>query len=205
MKLYLLIFFTLASGVTCAQSQSSSIVGGPCEGCEAALDYGSKELSAIDTLPNFERHSQKMKIQGTVYKQDGKTPAKDVIIYIYQTNQEGVYEKKGDETGFASYHGIYRGWVKTNELGHYAFYTFKPGSYPGRTQAAHVHFTIKEPDKNEYYIDAIEFADDPLLSEADRERKNPRGGNGIIELRKKGDLLIAERDIILGLNIPNYE
>ncbi len=205
MKLYFLILFTLVSVVTCAQSQSANNVGGPCEGCEAALDFGSKELSAIDTLPNFESHSQKMKIQGTVYKLDGKTPAKDVIIYIYQTNQKGVYEKKGDETGFASYHGIYRGWIKTNELGQYAFYTFKPGSYPGRAQAAHVHFTIKEPGKNEYYIDAIEFADDPLLSKAERKKKNPRGGNGIVELVKKGDLLIAERDIILGLNIPNYE
>ena len=65
--------------------------------------------------------------------------------------------------------------------------------------------TIKEPDKNEYYIDAIEFDDDPLLSKAERERQNPRGGNGIVKLIKRGDLLIAERDIILGLNIPSYE
>jgi protocatechuate 3,4-dioxygenase beta subunit len=205
MKSHLITLVILFCITTCAKSQSSKKVGGPCQGCEAALDYGSRELSSVDTLPNFESHSQKMKIQGTVYKLDGKTPAENVIIYIYQTNQEGIYEKKGGETGFASYHGIYRGWVKTNAKGHYTFYTFKPGSYPGRTQAAHVHFTIKEPDKNEYYIDAIEFADDPLLSKAEGSRENPRGGNGILELVKRNGLLIAKRDIILGLNIPNYE
>ncbi|MBR9917378.1 intradiol ring-cleavage dioxygenase [bacterium] len=205
MKSYLIALVIILCITTCAKSQSSKKVGGPCQGCEAALDYGEKKLSSVDTLPGFNKHDQKMKIQGTVFKKDGKTPAENVIIYIYQTNQEGIYEKKGGETGFASYHGIYRGWVKTNDKGYYAFYTFKPGSYPSRSQPAHVHFTIKEPDKNEYYIDAIEFADDPLLSKAERNRKNPRGGNGIITLVKRNGLLIAERDIILGLNIPNYE
>lgn len=205
MKLYFLsVCITLfATNIAC--SQSSKKVGGPCQGCEAALDYGDKKLSSVDTLPGFDEHNQKMKIQGTVFEKDGKTPAKNVIIYIYQTNQKGVYEKKGDETGFASYHGIYRGWVKTNEVGEYAFYTFKPGAYPSRSEPAHVHFTIKEPGINEYYIDAIQFDDDPLLEKRDREKKNPRGGNGIISLVKRDGLLIADRDITLGLNIPNYE
>ncbi len=30
------------------------------------------------------------------------------------------------------------------------------------------------------------------------------GGSGIVTFEKKGDLLTANRDIILGLNIPNY-
>lgn len=205
MRLYFITLFILNYGVACAQSQSSNKVGGPCEGCEVALDYGDRNLSPVDTLPGFDTLNPKMKIKGTVFENDGKTPAKDVIIYIYQTNRKGVYEKTGDETGFASYHGIYRGWVKTNEQGRYTFYTFKPGAYPGRSEPAHVHFTIKEPDKNEYYIDAIQFENDPLLTKREREKKNPRGGSGVIGLTKEGDLLIAERDIILGLNIPNYE
>jgi len=203
MKLYFITCFILVYSATCLHSQSSNRVGGPCEGCEAASDYGDKKLSPVDTLLGFDQHNQQMKIKGTVFKKDGKTPARNVIIYIYQTNQEGVYEKRGDETGFASYHGIYRGWVKTNDNGHYTFYTFKPGPYPGRSEPAHVHFTIKEPGKNEYYIDAIQFYDDPLLGE--KEKENPRGGNGIIKLVERNGLLVAERDIILGLNIPNYE
>jgi len=205
MKSHLITLVILLCITTCAKSQSSKKVGGPCQGCEAALDYGNQKLTNTDTLPGFSDHNQKMIIQGTVFENDGKTPAENVIIYIYQTNQKGVYEKKGGETGFASYHGIYRGWVKTNASGEYAFYTFKPGPYPGRSEPAHVHFTIKEPDKNEYYIDAIQFDDDPLLSQREREKRNPRGGYGIIKLVKRDGLLIAERDIILGLNVPNYE
>ena len=146
-----------------------------------------------------------MRIQGTVFERDGETPAKNVIVYIYHTNRKGVYETKGNEKGWARRHGIYRGWIKTDDTGKYIFYTFRPAPYPGRSEPAHIHFTVKEPDKNEYYIDSIVFEDDPLLSKNAGEKKNPRGGNGIIKLIKEGDLLIAERDIILGLNVPNYE
>ncbi len=175
------------------------------EGCEAIFEYVNKELSSIDTLPGFELNNPKMRIQGTVFERDGETPAKNVIVYIYHTNRKGVYETKGNEKGWARRHGIYRGWIKTDDTGKYIFYTFRPAPYPGRSEPAHIHFTVKEPDKNEYYIDSIVFEDDPLLSKNAGEKKNPRGGNGIIKLIKEGDLLIAERDIILGLNVPNYE
>lgn len=205
MKRYFITLFFIVNNITCAYSQSSNNIGGVCEDCEVSLDYGERKLSAVDTLPGFDQHNQKMKIQGTVFEKDRKTPAKNVIIYIYQTNEEGVYEKKGNETGFASYHGIYRGWVKTDDEGRYTFYTFKPGPYPGRKQSAHVHFTIKEPGKKEYYIDAIQFEDDPLLGKQEREKKDPRGGYGIVKLVERDGLLVANRDIILGLNVPNYE
>jgi protocatechuate 3,4-dioxygenase beta subunit len=35
-------------------------------------------------------------------------------------------------------------------------------------------------------------------------RPENRGGNGIVTLEKKDNLLLCKRDIILGLNIPNY-
>ena len=31
----------------------NKLVGGPCEGCEAVLEYGNKPLSSIITLPGF--------------------------------------------------------------------------------------------------------------------------------------------------------
>jgi len=205
MKLSIVPLCILIYGTTYIYSQPSTKVGGPCQGCEAVFDYGGKKLSPIDTLPGFYEHKQKIKIYGTVFQKDEKAPAKNVIIYIYHTNEKGIYEKKGDETGFAKYHGIHRGWVKTDDEGRYSFYTFKPGSYPNGTEPAHIHFTIKEPDKNEYYIESIQFDDDPLLSKTERKKRNPRGGYGIVKLVKEGDLLVAKRDITLGLNIPYYE
>ncbi len=180
-------------------------VGGPCQGCEAIFEYGDQKLYATDTLPEFTTHSNKMLITGTVYQADGVTPAAGVIVYAYHTNEKGLYPTRGDEKGWARRHGYLRGWVKTDEKGQYAFYTFKPASYPSRTEPAHVHLIVKEPGKNEYWLDSIEFDDDPLLTAEKRKQKRKRGGNGIVRLGKNQDgHLLCQRDVVLGKNIPAY-
>lgn len=181
-------------------------VGGPCEGCEAVFEYGSKKLSWIDTLPDFKEPGPKLEISGTVYQADGKTPARDVILYIYHTDQNGVYPQKGSETGWAKRHGYLRGWIKTNADGKYKFYTLRPASYPNTHAPQHIHPVIKEPNKYEYYVDEYLFADDPYLDEKEKASQQKRGGSGIITLTKKQDgTWVGKRDIVLGLNIPNYK
>jgi protocatechuate 3,4-dioxygenase, beta subunit len=198
-------FLMVVLGLTSCHAQSAKIVGGPCEGCEAIYEYGDKKLSATDTLPGFENNEPKLKISGTVYRQDGQTPASDVIIYIYHTNRRGVYETKGDETGWAKRHGFIRGWVKTGKDGKYTFYTFRPGGYPGGEAPEHIHITVKEPDKNEYYLDDFLFADDPKLTLDERDNQRKRGGSGIMQPLENNGMLTIKRDILLGENIPNYE
>ncbi len=209
MKKYLILYCSIIAFTTC-QSQPSKEretkhVGGPCEGCEALYEYGDKVLSPVDTLPDFAAAKSKIKITGTVFQKDGRTPAKDVILYIYQTNSNGIYEKRGGETGWARRHGYFRGWIKTNADGQYTFYTFRPGSYPNSSEPQHIHLTVKEPDRNEYYLDEYVFDDDPLLTKAKREPLDNRGGSGIIKLQSADNISIAKRDIILGLNIPDYK
>ncbi len=185
--------------------QQATLVGGPCEGCEAIYEYGDRTLTNQDTLPGFQENRPKLKVMGTVYESNGETPAENVIIYVYHTNRDGVYPTKGDEQGWARHHGYIRGWMKTNEDGRYTFYTFRPGAYPNRQEPEHIHFTVKEPGKNEYYIESIHFDDDPLLTSTERANLRKRGGSGIADPKADGDLLLIERDIILGLNIPNYQ
>ena len=156
-------------------------------------------------MPLFDETEPKLKITGTVFQKDGKTPAKDVILYIYQTNRAGIYETKGDEVGWAKRHGFIRGWIKTDAYGSYTFYTFRPGAYPNRRAPEHIHITVKEPDKNEYYLEDYLFDDDPLLTKAERDRLRQRGGSGIVMPKSDGVNYLVERDIILGLNIPGYE
>ena len=180
-------------------------VGGPCEGCEAVFEYGDKALKATDTLPDFNDAGPKIKVTGTIYKPDGKTPAKNVIIYVYHTDQAGIYPNKGNETGWAKRHGYIRGWAKTNADGKYVFYTLKPGTYPQRSAPAHIHVTLLEPNGKYYWIEEYLFAGDPLLTPKEANPASPRGGNSfVLNLRKEGDLLTANRDIILGKNIPGY-
>ena len=187
------------------QSQNIIISQDSCEGCEAIYEYGDKLLIEIDTLPKFKELKPKIKLTGTVYQQDGKTPAKDVILYIYQTNKEGIYETKGDEKGWAKRHGFIRGWIKTNRKGEYTFYTFRPAAYPNRRAPEHIHLTVKEPNRKEYYLDDFLFDDDPLLTSDERKRFTNRGGSGVLKLALDDNILVGKRDIILGKNIPNYE
>lgn len=201
MRLLILVIITSFS-IACSTAQERK-VGGPCEGCEALFEYGNKPLNPVDTLPGFDKAKEKIKLSGTVYKSDGKTPAEDIIIYVYQTNQKGIYPKKGNETGWAKRHGYIRGWVKTNQHGQYTFYTFRPASYPNSTVAQHIHITVKEPGLIPYYIDDYNFVDDPNLNEG--HSSNHRGGNGLVKLKKSDNgLLAASRDIILGKHIPGY-
>lgn len=203
--LFLAFIFFSCSAQEAGVSTVKTKVGGPCQGCEAVFEFGNRELTSIDTLPNFQETSPKLKVSGSVYQKDGKTPAAGVILYIYQTNRAGIYEKKGDEQNWGKRHGYIRGWVKTGKDGSYTFYTFRPGAYPNRRAAEHIHLTIKEPNRNEYYADNFVFEDDPLLTEEEKKSLPNRCGSGILKLSIENEMLTAKRDLILGLNIPNYE
>jgi protocatechuate 3,4-dioxygenase, beta subunit len=188
-----------------AESRTVKKVGGPCEGCEAIYEYGDRKLSWIDTLPDFSRKGIKLEIEGTVYQAGTRKPARDVIVYIYHTDPEGNYSNPLNETGWGKRHGSWRGWAKTNAEGKYKFYTLKPGSYPGSRNPAHIHMTIKEPDKSEYYIDDILFDDDPLLTKEERNRLRGLGGPGVVRpVQKEKGYLSCRRDILLGENIAGY-
>lgn len=209
-KSILLVIFIACSFYNCSGQEkriqkTKQKVGGPCEGCEAIFEYKDKKLTSTDTLPDFEQIQPKIKLTGTVYKKDGKTPAKDVILYIYQTDRNGVYATRGDEKGWAKRHGYIRGWVKTDQTGKYTFFTFRPAAYPNRIEPEHIHITVKEPNKNEYYIDNFVFEDDKRLTQNERLKLENRGGSGISKPILQNNILTINRNIILGLNIPNYE
>ena len=205
----LLFLFMIAISIQitgCSQSNNTKKIGGGCEGCEVifASPVAFEKLNWVDTLPDFNEAGPKLIISGTVYKSDGKTPAKDIVVYFYHTDQTGHYTNKYNEKGYAGRNGYIKGWIKTNAKGEYKIYTLKPAAYPGTNIPAHIHPVIKEPNKNEYYIDEYLFEGDPFLTASQRSRQELRGGSGIISLEKKDNMLYGKRNIILGRNIPNY-
>ncbi|MEJ1224005.1 intradiol ring-cleavage dioxygenase [Sediminicola sp. 1XM1-17] len=204
-----LLFVLLSMGSCKGQSDETTKnqkVGGPCEDCEAALDYQVLKIdpTPIDTLEGFKNTDPKIKITGTVLKPDGKTPADNVILYVYQTSRAGIYEPSINPVGWEKRHGKFRGWMKTGTDGRYTFYTFRPAPYPDGREPAHIHLYIKEADKNPYYVDNYLFSDDPILREKEKEDLDNRGGPGIVTFEEKDGILTAHRDIFLGLNIPDY-
>ncbi len=208
-KLTILVLTVLISSCSISQSQNQDaalLVGGPCEGCEAIFEFGDRSLTSVDTLPDFNNQGRKIKVIGTIYQNDGTTPANSVVLYIYHTDQNGIYATKGGETGWAIRHGYIRGWVKTDKDGKYSFYTLEPGAYPNRTLPAHIHLTILEPNGKYYWIGSYHFEGDSLLTDAEINPDSPRGGSsGLMTMKKEGDIWVGLRDVTLGKNIPDYD
>ncbi|HLV14184.1 MAG TPA: hypothetical protein VKY41_03310 [Xanthomarina sp.] len=157
-------------------------------------DYYEKHLSNTDTIPDFETMENKLKITGTVYLNDGLTPAKDVILFINQPNEDGEYDLKFENDKRYVYH---RGWVKTNADGAYTFYTFIPGSYRHSKELRRIHPIVKEAGKPEYTLNSLIFEDDPFLTKACRKKLKKKEINNILTTLKKGDMYVANYNIIL--------
>lgn len=183
----------------------NDVIGGPFENAEYMYIDMPEEINSIDTSPGWNEPGSKLMITGTIYELDGRTPAPDVVLYYYQTDVNGIYANAPGLNPAIRRHGYIRGWIKTDKDGRYTIYTTRPGAYPGGAEPAHIHLNVKEPSiSKEYYIHDLNFDDDPAINTAFRKNLENRGGSGILRLLKKEDLYVAEHNIILGLNIPNY-
>ena len=188
-----------------AAPEEIRIVGGSCDGCELMYVGMPDSIQSIDTSEGWKEKGKKILITGTVYKLNSITPAPNVIMYYWQTDAKGLYSPKKGMNELAIRHGHIRGWVKTDEQGHYSLYTIRPAPYPNGNIPAHIHLSIREPDlDNEYYIDEMVFDDDKLLTPDYLGSVENRGGSGILHFVLKDHLQTATHDIILGKNIPDY-
>ena len=181
------------------------LVGGGCDGCELMYVSMPKNISHLSTSVGWNGNGQKLLIEGTVYQVDGVTPASDVIIYYWHTDENGLYSSDKNTPKEAVRHGKMRGWIKTGKDGRYRIFTSRPAPYPKEDIPSHIHIAVKEPDiPNEYYLDWY-FDDDKLyINHRKKYGKFDRGGTEILRVLLKDDVQIAEHNVILGLNIPHY-
>ena len=101
MRFLFLFAAILISNIGCTQNNTKKAshdnihVGGSCEGCEAIHEspIPFDSLKNLCRLPDWNDKGKKLAINGVVYKADG-TPAPNVIIYVYHTDQTGIYPKK---------------------------------------------------------------------------------------------------------------
>lgn len=181
---------------------NNKIVGGGCDGCELMYVGMPKNIRSVDTSSAWNEKGQRLLVTGKVLKLDGVTPANNVIVYYWQTDNDGYYS---GSKGGTERHGHIRGWVKSDQQGNYSIYTIRPANYPNSDMPAHIHLSIKEPEiDDEYYTDGLVFDDDIKLTSDERHKLENRGGSGILRVLIDKDMQIAEHNIVLGLNIPNY-
>jgi protocatechuate 3,4-dioxygenase beta subunit len=118
-------------------------------------------------------------IDGLVVQPDGRTPAAGVVVFAYQTDAAGLYAARPGQPWRL------RGWAKTNADGRFEFTTIRPGAYPGRDVAAHVHLTIETANYGRQW-ESLRFADDPLLTNQERAEAAAAG--------RFGEVLAVQRD-----------
>ena len=196
---------TISNSKENIESGKSDLVGGPCDGCEIMYVDMPDQINSIDTSAGWYEKGQRIIINGSVKKSDGTSPAKDVVIYYWHTDDRGYYSPVANQNERSKRHGHIRGWVKTDINGKYFINTIKPGAYPNDSIPAHIHILVKEADVNkEYYIDDLVFNGDAYLTKEYITSVTNRGGSGILYPEMKDKIMAANHNITLGLNIPSY-
>jgi protocatechuate 3,4-dioxygenase beta subunit len=114
---------------------------------------------------------ERLLVRGRLFAPDGERPAAGAILYAYQTDVTGVYNRDRDPAAPPRL----RGYMKTDAEGRFEYDTIRPGSYPGRTVPAHVHHHAWGGGWPTQWLTELNFADDPLLTAADRNRSQQAG------------------------------
>lgn len=122
-------------------------------------------------------------LSGTVYREDGKTPAPGCLVEIWQCHSDGLYDNVSDEYS-------YRGSQKLSANGKYHFITTRPVAYPVEEgssvyRPAHIHLRISATGEQDL-ITQIYFVGDPHL-QSDPSTKSPLAINRILSTRRIRD------------------
>ncbi|HEX9615463.1 MAG TPA: intradiol ring-cleavage dioxygenase [Bacteroidota bacterium] len=178
------VILTLMSTISVVQSQES-----------APFPPAPSGVSAVTTVAADNEPGTRIVITGSVFQSDRKTPYTGLVLYFYQTDATGVYNKTD---GSYLKPRLY-GWVKTDAEGRYEIRTIKPGSYPRRKEAAHIHVTVRRSGPSPRWLDSFLFEGDPNLNEEERMQPQKLGRlSPVVRLTKvKDGVLRAERDFVI--------
>ena len=148
-------------------------------------------LSSRAVIAPADEPGQRMRISGTVYAADGKTPVEGVVIYVYHTNAQGRYDMRPGEHPDAPQFRL-QAWMKTGADGRYEFDTIKPGSYPSGTEPAHIHSALTPPGGEPDWSGDYLFEGDPKIEQ--RHLRN----SSVLTLRPGDDgVLVGTRDFVI--------
>ena len=134
----------------------------------------------------------RLRVNGRLFAPDGQTPAVGTIVYAYQTDAEGYYNRdRGSRPRLQA-------WMRTDEQGRFGYDTIRPGWYPGSTIPAHVHHQAWGGGVPTQYLSDLNFADDPFISAADRAASDRAGSFAwILQPRSESGLLGVDLNLRL--------
>ncbi len=128
-------------------------------------------------------------VRGRAIAEDGVTPVARAIVFAYHTDKDGHYDRPGSP----AHSWRLKGWARTDTDGKFEFATIRPGAYPNRNVAQHIHFNIFLENGRRYWADGLEFDDDPLVSERSRAQAAERGMfAGVGHVRREGAAQVVD-------------
>ncbi|MFD2202672.1 catechol 1,2-dioxygenase [Shivajiella indica] len=141
-----------------------------------------------------------MNLIGTIFKEDGKTPLNNVLVEIWQCDENEHYDNTSD-----SY--LFRGAIKTGKNGKYAFRTIVPVPYksdPNNDESwrpAHIHMRVSVAEQQDL-ITQIYFKGDKY-NETDTSASSPQAVNRILNIVKNslGENTVTF-DVVLSKEFP---
>jgi protocatechuate 3,4-dioxygenase beta subunit len=123
-----------------------------------------------------EEPGDRLAVSGRVLAPDGKTLARGVTVYAYNTDARGYYGENHTEYPPRLY-----GWMKTDAGGRFELLTVKPGRYPGMKVPAHIHFSFWGGGYPPQWSEELRFAGDSYLTPAMLEEDRARGDFACIQ------------------------
>jgi protocatechuate 3,4-dioxygenase beta subunit len=179
----------------------------PCEfGCYAPYEGMPKVITSHARIAPLSEPGEPLTISGRVFGSDGR-PRAGIIVYAYHTNRLGIYPPPvPPRSQDSDSNGQLRGWARTDSEGRYTFDTIRPGSYPNTNNPQHVHMYVVEPGCAFYYINEMQFSDDPMLQKMNAEQKRNLLKYATVETpRRTQNSWEVTRDIHLGEGVPGYK
>ena len=146
---------------------SVSEVTGPVFG-HTDIDAGDNDLLTNYARPGESPIGERIILHGRVLDENAR-PVPNTLVEVWQANAGGRYRHKKD-TYLAPIDPNFGGCGRTltDETGHYAFRTVKPGAYPWRNMVnnwrpAHVHVSVFGTGFAQRLITQCYFEGDPLI------------------------------------------
>lgn len=141
-----------------------------------------------------------MNLTGTIFKEDGKTPLNKVLVEIWQCDENEHYDNTSDSF-------LFRGAIKTDKNGKYAFKTIVPVPYkadPNNEESwrpAHIHMRVSVAEQQDL-ITQIYFKGDKY-NDTDRSASSPQAVNRILNIVKNasGENTVTF-DVVLSKEFP---
>lgn len=183
-----------------------------------ALACGQSLVLAHGSQPAGPRHvllvsenepGEHLIVRGTVYAPDGVTPVAGLQLTVHNADSKGYYcmppSPERDRTlprdncpDSPLHSARIRGSLITDAQGRYEFHTIKPGAYPNRRDAAHIHIHASGQGYAEQSPPALLFAGDPFIPEAEISANAKLGKfSYICEPRRERNALVCVYNIRL--------